>query len=104
MQFIPLTPTSCLLRESVYALVDDRREMRAARYLNQRINRVVNREDKDLIERVQVGMTSSSFDSGPLGRNEICLRHFAEQMRNQIPLARYAQKPSREIVETALDS
>jgi len=94
MQFIPLTPTSCILRESAYALPDDRREMRVARYLNARINRDVNREDKDLIERVQAGMASSSFRTGPLGRGEICLRHFADQMRDTIPLARHAAKPA----------
>lgn len=94
MQFIPLTPTSCVLRESAYALDDDRREMKLARYLNVRINREVNREDKDLIERVQAGMTSSSFLAGPLGRNEICLRDFAERIREAIPVACELEKPS----------
>ena len=42
--------------------------MRAARYLNWRINRRVNIEDKTLIERVQQGMASSSYTVGPLGR------------------------------------
>ncbi|MEE2692171.1 MAG: aromatic ring-hydroxylating dioxygenase subunit alpha [Pseudomonadota bacterium] len=101
MQFIPLSPTVCILRESAYALDDGRREMKAARYLNVRINRMVNREDKDLIERVQAGMGSSSFASGPLGRSEICLRHFAEQMRETIPIARERRKPSREALEAA---
>jgi phenylpropionate dioxygenase-like ring-hydroxylating dioxygenase large terminal subunit len=101
MQFIPLTPTSCILRESAYALPDARREMQAARYLNIRINRGVNREDKDLIERVQAGMGSSSFTTGPLGREEICLRHFAEQMRETIPLARNQEKPARDAIEAA---
>ncbi|NJM35630.1 MAG: aromatic ring-hydroxylating dioxygenase subunit alpha [Rhodomicrobium sp.] len=102
MQFIPLTPTVCVLRESAYALDDERREMKAARYLNVRINRMVNREDKALIERVQDGMGSSSFASGPLGKSEICLRHFAEQMRETIPIARERRKPSREALEAAI--
>jgi hypothetical protein len=76
--------------------------MKAARYLNIRINRSVNREDKDLIERVQAGMGSSSFASGPLGKNEICLRDFAERMRETIPIARYRHQPSREELEAAL--
>lgn len=101
MQFIPLTPTTCLLRENAYGLEDGRREMKAARYLNWRINRIVNREDKDLIERVQAGMGSSSFSSGPLGKNEICLRHFAEQMREEIPLTRRREKPSAEEIQAA---
>jgi phenylpropionate dioxygenase-like ring-hydroxylating dioxygenase large terminal subunit len=102
MQFIPLTPTSCVLRESAYALDDDRREMKLARYLNCRINRDVNREDKDLIERVQAGMASSSFSSGPLGKEEICLRDFAEKMRKTIPIARERQRPSEEGMKAAL--
>jgi len=102
MQFIPLTPTTCILRDGAYALPDDRREMRAARYLNQRINREVNIEDKGLIERVQDGMGTSCFTVGPLGRNEICLRSFAERMRETIPLSREPQRPSSARLEAAL--
>ena len=103
MQFIPLTPTTCILRDGAYALPDDRREMKAARYLNQRLNRDVNAEDKVLIERVQEGMGSSRFSVGPLGRNEICLRNFAERVRNTIPLAREEVRPSRARLEAALE-
>ena len=101
MQFIPLTPTSCILREAAYALEDDRREMKAARYLNTRINRDVNKEDTELIERVQTGMGSSSFETGPLGRNEICLRDFAEQLRRALPIARRHERPTKEEFELA---
>jgi carnitine monooxygenase subunit len=101
MQFIPLSPTHCILRHGAYALPDDRREMRLARYLNQRINRDVNAEDKGLIERVQAGMASSSFSAGPLGRNEVCLRSFAERMRATIPIAREPQRPSRKRLQAA---
>lgn len=103
MQFIPLTPTTCLLRDGAYALPDGRREMKAARYLNQRLNRDVNAEDKVLIERVQEGMASSAFSQGPLGKNEICLRSFAERMRETIPIAREAQHPGRAALQAALD-
>jgi carnitine monooxygenase subunit len=104
MQFIPLTPTTCILRDGAYALPDNRREMKAARYLNQRINRDVNMEDKSLIERVQEGMGSSRFAQGPLGRNEICLRAFAQRMRATIPIAAEVEKPSRDRLQAALDA
>ena len=104
MQFIPLSPTTCLLRESAYALGDDRREMKIARYLNGRINREVNREDTDLIERVQAGMGSTSFTSGPLGKSEISLRHFAGQMRAAIPVAKHREKPAPDIIRAAFSS
>lgn len=104
MQFIPLTPTTCILRDGAYALPDDRRAMKAARYLNHRINRDVNMEDKGLIERVQDGMGTSRFAQGPLGRNEICLRSFAQRMRQTIPIANEPQRPSRERLQAALDA
>lgn len=93
MQFLPVSPTETLIREISYALPDDRREMKAARYLNWRINRQVNAEDTLLIQRVQDGMASSSFTVGPLGTSEVCLRSFCRRMRNLIPEARIHRSP-----------
>jgi len=85
MQFLPVSPTETLVREIAYVHPDARREMRAARYLNWRINRRVSVEDKALIERVQAGMASSSYTCGPLSEGEVCLRSFARRMRGLIP-------------------
>ncbi len=74
-------------------LPDDRREMKAVRYLNWRINRMVNAEDTELITRVQQGMESAHYRPGPLGRSEVCLRNFAEKLRRFIPEARLDQAP-----------
>jgi phenylpropionate dioxygenase-like ring-hydroxylating dioxygenase large terminal subunit len=93
MQFLPVSPTQTLIREIAYVHPDSRREMRAARYLNWRINRRVNLEDKALIERVQAGMASSSFTAGPLGESEVCLRSFARRMRELIPQSRLPRAP-----------
>jgi phenylpropionate dioxygenase-like ring-hydroxylating dioxygenase large terminal subunit len=93
MQWLPVSPTQTLIREIAYVHADSRREMRAARYLNWRINRQVNREDTDLIGRVQAGMQSDSYSVGPLGRDEVCLRSFARRMRNLLPECRHARKP-----------
>ena len=90
MQFVPVSPTETLIREIAYVHPDSRREMRAARYLNWRINRKVNLEDKTLIERVQAGMGSSSYTVGPLSETEVCLRSFARRMRSLIPESRHA--------------
>ena len=92
MQFLPISPTETLVREIVYVHPDNRREMHAARYLNWRINRRVSLEDKILIERVQAGMTSSSYTVGPLNDNEVCLRSFARRMRSLIPESRLCRK------------
>jgi len=93
MQMIPVSPTQTLIREIAYAHPDERREMRAARYLNWRINRRVSLEDKALIERVQTGMGSRSYTPGPLGRSEVSLRSFARRMRDLIPESRLDSAP-----------
>jgi carnitine monooxygenase subunit len=95
MQFLPVSPTTTLIREIAYVHPDSRREMRVARYLNWRINRRVNIEDKALIERVQAGMASSSYTVGPLSDGEVCLRSFARRMRSLIPESRWHKAPPR---------
>ena len=93
MQFLPVSATETVIREISYALPDDRREMKAARYLNWRINRRVNTEDTELITRVQLGMQSPSYSAGPLGTSEVCLRNFAAKLRTLIPEARLDSPP-----------
>ncbi len=93
MQNIPVTPTKTIIREIPYVLPDSRREMRAVRYLNWRINRVVSLEDKALIERVQHGMASQSYTVGPLGDSEVSLKSFGRRMRQLIPAARLHRPP-----------
>jgi phenylpropionate dioxygenase-like ring-hydroxylating dioxygenase large terminal subunit len=95
MQFLPISSSETLIREIPYVRPDGRREMRAARYLNWRINREVNREDTRLIGRVQAGMRSESYTVGPLGDNEVCLRSFARRMRSVIPESRQPRAPGR---------
>jgi len=85
MQWLPVSPTECLIREIGYARPDSRREMRVARYCNWRINRQVNIEDKVLIERVQAGMETGSYRVGPLAEGEVALRSFGQRMRSLIP-------------------
>lgn len=94
MQWLPVSPTTSLIREISYVLPDNRREMRAARYLNWRINRQVNAEDTVLITRVQDGMQSKSFTMGPLSDKEVCLKHFCQRMRDLIPEARLEHAPA----------
>ena len=99
MQFLPVSPTQTVIREISYALPDAnmpeswRREMKAARYLNWRINRRVNAEDSALIAGVQQGMGSRSYVPGPLGESEVCLRSFARKLRRLIPEANLHQPP-----------
>ncbi|HET7606480.1 MAG TPA: aromatic ring-hydroxylating dioxygenase subunit alpha [Sphingomicrobium sp.] len=94
MQFLPVSATETVIREISYALPDGRRAMTAARYLNWRINRRVNAEDTELITRVQLGMQSPTYEPGPLGTSEVCLRSFAKKLRKLIPEARLEQPPA----------
>jgi phenylpropionate dioxygenase-like ring-hydroxylating dioxygenase large terminal subunit len=93
MQFIPVSATKTLIREIAYVLPDERREMQAARYLNWRINREVNAEDTELISRVQDGMQSSSFITGPLAKTEVCLLDSNRRIREAVPAAESYSKP-----------
>ncbi len=93
MQFLPVSATETVIREISYALPDNRREMKAARYLNWRINRRVNEEDTELIARVQAGMGSPNYIAGPFGTSEVCLRSFAQKLRRFIPEARLERPP-----------
>ncbi len=93
MQWLPTSPTTCVLREMAYALPDSSREMKLVRYANWRINRVVNKEDTWLIERVQQGMASASYGAGPIGTSEVCLRSFARKIRALTPEARLHKAP-----------
>jgi len=93
MQFLPVDATTSIIREISYALPDDRREMKAVRYLNWRINRRVNAEDTELITRVQLGMQSPTYVAGPLGTSEVSLRSFATRLRRMIPEARLESPP-----------
>ena len=93
MQWLPVSATTSVIREISYALPDDRREMKAARKLNWRINRRVNAEGTELISRVQRGMESPAYEAGPLGTSEVCLRSFAAKLRGMIPEARLESPP-----------
>jgi phenylpropionate dioxygenase-like ring-hydroxylating dioxygenase large terminal subunit len=95
MQFLPVSATQTLIREIAYVHPDSRREMRAARYLNWRINRRVSVEDRGLIERVQAGMAAEAYTVGPLGESEVCLRSFARHMRALIAESREPRAPGR---------
>ena len=63
-QIIPVAPGRCYARSRAYALDDNRREMRAARWLNQRINLQVGKEDVGLVEGTQAGLASPAMAPG----------------------------------------
>ncbi len=84
-QILPRTATTCFVRYPVFKPRDDRREARVLRYLNTRINRQVTREDKELTERVQAGLSSHGYRPGPLSTLEVAIRDFHDRIRAVIP-------------------
>ena len=94
MQFIPISATETLIREIAYVQPGATRELKAARYLNWRINRQVNAEDTVLIDAVQRGMNSSTYAVGPLSPNEGPLISFGDRMRALIPEAQLERAPA----------
>jgi phenylpropionate dioxygenase-like ring-hydroxylating dioxygenase large terminal subunit len=92
-QILPEAPGKSLSRSRSFAIADDRREMRAARYLNQRINRQVGLEDVELVEGVQAGLGSRSYQIGKLSRKEARVRQFQDIIRKRIPVATCIEPP-----------
>jgi phenylpropionate dioxygenase-like ring-hydroxylating dioxygenase large terminal subunit len=94
-QVLPNGPGRCIIRGAVFGLPDERREMRAARYLSSRINTQVNKEDRWLCSRVQRGLASGSYRPGPLSRLERWMLEFHDLLRERIPEFRLANPPEQ---------
>jgi phenylpropionate dioxygenase-like ring-hydroxylating dioxygenase large terminal subunit len=94
-QVLPAGPGKCFIRGAVFGLPGATRELRAVRYLSNRINVSVNNEDKWLCARVQRGLASSSYTPGPLSRLEGCMHEFHNLLRQRIPEFRLAVAPKQ---------
>ena len=76
------------------AIPDDRRETRAMRYLNQRINREVTREDYQLARWSYEAMRSSVFPRNRLSKIEYEVASFQHSMPEATPVAGEETAPS----------
>lgn len=92
-QMLPQGPDSSRLMTFSMALEDDRREMRAARYLTSRIVRQVVKEDLQFCSWTHAGMHTSAYRGGMLSDLESGVRALQERIRELIPVARCAEKP-----------
>jgi phenylpropionate dioxygenase-like ring-hydroxylating dioxygenase large terminal subunit len=88
-------PGKLRLRSRAYALPDDSREARVARYLNLRLNRRVQDEDSALTASVQVGLRSSGYQRGILSEKEVLVRGFQDWIRERLPIANRLERPAR---------
>ena len=92
-QFLPMTTRRSAMQGGYLALPDDRREMRAARYLNRRINAATSEEDIQLIKWSWEGMRSSAFDDFFLSDLESGVRAYHDRLREALPVLNLPEPP-----------
>jgi len=92
---VPQGPGKAKIRGRAYALPNASRAMKAARFLNWRINTQVQHEDDELIRSVQVGLASESYSTGILSEKEVGLRELHDLVRGALPVARLPEKPAK---------
>jgi len=97
-QVLPLGPDRCAIRGFSLAHEDDRREIRAARYLTQRLTRRVVLEDLDFCYWADAGVRSDGYPGGLLSELEAGVREFQDRIRELIPVANCVEAPPGERV------
>jgi phenylpropionate dioxygenase-like ring-hydroxylating dioxygenase large terminal subunit len=94
-QVLPRGPGKALIRGAAFGVRDDRREMRLMRWLGNRINMEVNKEDRALCERLQRGIRDSAYRPGPLSTIETWMLEFHDLLRARIPEVSLPEPPAR---------
>jgi phenylpropionate dioxygenase-like ring-hydroxylating dioxygenase large terminal subunit len=94
-QVVPLGPGRTRIRARSYGFPDDRREMKATRYLCTRLNARVQAEDEVLTRSVQQGLASGAYTQGILSDKEIVLAGFQDWIRARIPATQLMQATAR---------
>lgn len=110
-QILPRDGTTCVMRYPVFvrpgsgaAVGGNGRERKVLQYLNQRINRQVGHEDRELCERVQTGMTSHGYEPGPLSNYEHAVVDFHNRIRAACPIVAETQAPASGTVRRRNDA
>ena len=94
-QVLPRGPGKATIRGAAFGRPDGRREMRLVRWLGNRINMQVNREDRMLCERLQRGLADSAYRPGPLSQLETWMLEFHDLLRERIPEVNLPEAPAR---------
>ena len=94
-QVIPLGPGRTRIRARSFGFPDERREMRAARFLCARLNARVQAEDEILTHSVQQGLASGAYTQGILSDKEVVLGGFQDWIRARLPVTQLLQAPMR---------
>ena len=84
-QVLPLAPGRSVLRYAAYGLpAGGDRQIGLVRKLNMRINYQVAAEDNELIESVQKGLESGSYEVGLQGEKEVAVQAFQSWVRSDM--------------------
>jgi len=89
----PVKVDRTVQRSASYALADERREMKLARYLSGRIDRATGREDVQLIIWSWEAMQSSGFSGTILSDLEAGVRDYHDELRRRIPVLNLEEEP-----------
>ena len=92
---VPLGAGRTLIRARSFGFPDERREMKAARFLCSRLNARVQAEDEALTESVQRGLASGAYSQGILSSKEVVLAGFQDWIRERLPVARSVNMPAK---------
>jgi len=92
-QVLPMGPDRCRIDGFSLVLEDDRPQMRAARYLNQRLTRQVMKEDINFCHWTDGGLRTSGYPGGVLSELEFGVRGFQEWIRETLPVANRREAP-----------
>lgn len=90
---LPLAIGRTVQRGGRYALPTEAREMKLARYLSDRIDRVTSREDTQLIQWSWESMQSSGFSGVILSDLEAGVRRYHDRLRALIPVIALEEEP-----------
>lgn len=90
---LPVSPVSTRYLSRTYALPDARPEVRAARYLNVRINNETSQEDDAFIGQLQNAMKSSAWSPPRLSSLEEGVRLYHHRIQQNLPVSRLLHAP-----------
>jgi phenylpropionate dioxygenase-like ring-hydroxylating dioxygenase large terminal subunit len=95
-QEFPVSTGQTFQRGGVYCLPDDRREMKAARYLSKRIDFDTVKEDAQLMVWSCEAMSSSGYDGIILSDLEYGVRSYHDHLRRVMPILTCDEEPERD--------
>ena len=93
-QEFPLAVGMTLQRGAGYRLAEESRELRLARYLSGRIDRLTTIEDTQLIEWSYEATQSSGYEAALLSDLEYGVRSYHDRLREVLPVMNLAAAPA----------